>query len=518
MKPLAERAIRVVENGSITFYPDRWTKVYLHWLENIRDWCISRQLWWGHRIPVWTCRSCGFYKAFKEDPETCPKCDGTRLTQDPDVLDTWFSSWLWPFSTLGWPDETNDLKSYYPTDSLITAPEIIFFWVARMIMAGLEFMDEIPFSKVYLHGTVRDHKGRKMSKSLGNSPDPLDIMDKYGADALRFGIVMIAPRGSDIFFSEESLNAGRTFANKVQNAARLIIGNCENRTPLMAFPEPEKLGRSDKWILYRMALAAREITEHLEEFRFNDAAVTIHRFFWHEFCDWYLEIAKSALYDKTTPDHKETVQNILVNCLATGLQLLHPFTPFITEELWHALYQNADSIMISPWRDISGFLHYQKEASDFEIIQRAVTAMRTMRAETGIAPGKPIHGVLGTHNPEYLRMLENSRQDIMFLARLNTLEIQEEPTPPPVRATSVTPDGVDVFLDLEGIVDVPAEIARLNKEIEKTQTELNKVLKKLSNENFLEKAPRAVVDKNRRIADELADKVSKLTEALNHLS
>ncbi|HPQ39882.1 MAG TPA: valine--tRNA ligase [bacterium] len=517
MKPLAEPAIDVVKNNRITFYPERWTKVYLHWLENIRDWCISRQLWWGHRIPVWTCESCGFYKAYRDDPDTCPRCGSTDLKQDPDVLDTWFSSWLWPFSTLGWPENTDDLNTYYPTNALITAPEIIFFWVARMIMAGLEFMDEIPFDKVYLHGTVRDGIGRKMSKSLGNSPDPLDIMDKFGADALRFGIVMISPRGSDIFFSEESLNVGKTFANKIQNAARLVIGNCPDRQPGAPFPDPSELSLADRWILYRMEIASREITNHLEEFRFNDAAVVVHRFFWHEFCDWYLEIAKSALYDKTTPEHKQSVQNILVNCLASGLQLLHPFMPFITEELWHTLYPDTESIMVSAWRDISGFNALKPDADLFEVVQRAVTSLRTMRAEIGIAPGKPIRGVLSCAHSHLRDVLNNSRSDIMFLARLSELDIQTDPNPPKIRSTTVTADGIDVFLDLDGVVDVPAEQARLNKDIQKTQFELQKVLRKLSNESFLEKAPDDVVEKNKRMAEELTDKVNKLTDALKRL-
>ncbi|MBN1297643.1 valine--tRNA ligase [bacterium] len=519
MQPLAQRAIDVAQNGEIVFYPDRWTKVYLHWLENIRDWCISRQLWWGHRIPVWTCESCGHYQAYREDPETCPACGSSRLIQDPDVLDTWFSSWLWPFSTLGWPDETDDLKTFYPTDTLITAPEIIFFWVARMIMAGLEFMDTIPFKKIYLHGTVRDPIGRKMSKSLGNSPDPLDIIDKYGADALRFSIVMISPRGSDIFFSEDSLNAGRTFANKIQNAARLIISNCPQSIQGNAFPHSDTLRYADRWILYRMAIAADEMMNQLEEFRFNDAAVTIHRFFWHEFCDWYLEIAKAAIYDKTTPEHKASVQTNLVNCLATGLQLLHPFMPFITEDIWNTLFVNPISIMISPWQDISHFLKFKTEADSFEIVQRTIIHLRTMRAEIGIPPGKELHGIIAAPNAELLGLLESNRQDIVFLARLGQLDINTTETvvPPSIRSTSLTEDGIDVYLDLEGIVDVPGEVARLQKEIQKTGDELKKVIGKLSNASFMDKAPEDVVEKTRRIHLELSGKLEKLTEALARL-
>jgi len=517
MKPLAEPALKVVQDDKLKFYPDRWTKVYLHWLENIRDWCISRQLWWGHRIPVWTCESCGSYKAYVEDPKVCADCGSDKLKQDPDVLDTWFSSWLWPFSTLGWPEKTVDLETFYPTNSLITAPEIIFFWVARMIMSGIEFMGEIPFDKVYLHGTVRDQIGRKMSKSLGNSPDPLDIMDKYGADALRFSIVMISPRGSDIFFSEETLNAGRTFTNKVWNASKLIINNCPDRIPGKEFPPLESLTNADKWILYRLALASKEVSNHLEEFRFNDAAVTIHRFLWHEFCDWYLEIAKSALYDKTTPEHKENVQTILVNCLAVGLQILHPFTPFITEEIWHNLFQDTQSIMKSPWRDLSELNDLKSSADSFKYIRNSVICLRTMRAETGIAPGKKVTGVLATSDQETLTILEDSRQDIMFLARLGKLLIQSDPEPPEIKATSITADGIDAFLDLQDLIDIPAETARLNKDIQKAEVEISKIRKKLNNPGFLQKAPEAVVDKNKRACAELEEKLIKLNEALSAL-
>ncbi|MCD4655876.1 valine--tRNA ligase [bacterium] len=517
MEPLAAPALKAVKQNKIKFYPDRWTKVYLHWLENIRDWCISRQLWWGHRIPVWTCESCGSCKAYIEDPEICSQCGSHELKQDPDVLDTWFSSWLWPFSTLGWPDNTNELQTFYPTDSLITAPEIIFFWVARMIMAGLEFMDEIPFSKVYLHGTVRDQIGRKMSKSLGNSPDPLDIMDKYGADALRFGIVMISPRGSDIFFSEDTLNVGRTFTNKVWNASKLIVSSCPDRKFNKEFPSLNSLTNADKWILYRMALASKEVSEHLEEFRFNDAAIAIHRFFWHEFCDWYLEIAKSAIYDKTTPEHKENVQTILVNCLSIGLQMLHPFIPFITEEIWHSLFHNPLSIMESPWRDISELLELKSSADNFDYVHRTITCLRTMRAESGIGPGKRVAGILATPNSKFRTILENCRQEIIFLARLETLDIQTIAKPPEIRATSVTADGIDAFLDLHELIDVPAETTRLEKDIQKTKIELAKVEKKLNNPSFIQKAPEPVVTKNKHIFNNLKNKLLKLQEALNQI-
>lgn len=517
MNPLAKPAIDVVTQGKVTFYPDRWTKVYLNWLEGIRDWCISRQLWWGHRIPVWTCQSCGHYQAYLNDPVECPQCKSANLIQDSDVLDTWFSSWLWPFSTLGWPNDTDDLKTYYPTDSLITAPEIIFFWVSRMIMAGLEFVGDIPFSKVYLHGTVRDDIGRKMSKSLGNSPDPLDIMDKYGADALRFSIVMISPRGSDIFFSEDTLNMGRTFSNKIWNASRLVISTCPDRKFAQNIPPIADMTLAEKWILYRLALAEKEINTHLEEFRFNDAAVVIHRFIWHEFCDWYLEIAKTALYDKTTPQHKQTVQTVLITCLSSALQLLHPFMPFITEEIWNNLFESPPSIMISPWQDYHGCLEFVNEASLYEVLLKSIVTLRTMRSETGIAPGLKIKGVFATNNADYRQVLKDGRNDIVFLARLSELKIQDVPNPPPIRATSVTPDGIDAFLDLDGVMDVPAEKTRLQKEIQKSSQEIEKIRKKLSNQDFLLKAPAAVIEKNKILEEELVLRLKKLEDALHSL-
>ncbi len=513
MKPLAEPALQVVRDGKITFFPDRWTKVYINWLEGIRDWCISRQLWWGHRIPVWTCKSCGFFSAYMDEPRHCPKCNSHELEQDPDVLDTWFSSWLWPFSTLGWPEKTNDLKLFYPTDTLITAPEIIFFWVARMIMAGLEFMEEIPFSKIYLHGTVRDEIGRKMSKSLGNSVDPLDIIEKFGADALRFSIVMISPRGSDIFFSEDSLNVGRTFCNKIWNASRLILSTCPERTQNPTMPAVETLTLADRWILYKLASTSREVNEHLEQFRFNDAAVAIHRFIWHELCDWYLEMAKSALYDKTNPDHKRNVQLVTVACFAGSMQLLHPIMPFITEQIWHDLFDSADSIMISPLKDNLEWLTFESDASLFDVLLRSVATLRTMRSEIGINPGKEVRGIFATDNAIYRSILAANRQDIEYLARLSHLDIQSVPDAPTVRATAVTPDGVDVFLDLEGVIDVPAERSRLEKEIQKTLAELERVKAKINNPEFIQKAPESVVEKNKLQERELQEKLVKLQEA-----
>ncbi|MBN1356475.1 valine--tRNA ligase [bacterium] len=515
MKPLAQPAVQAVRDGRIRFFPDRWTKVYLHWMENIRDWCISRQLWWGHRIPVWTCIACGHLQAYREEPEECPRCHAKQLEQDPDVLDTWFSSWLWPFSTLGWPRMTGDLKTYYPTQVLITAPEIIFFWVARMIMAGMEFMNDIPFDRVYLHGTVRDGIGRKMSKSLGNSPDPLDIIANLGADALRFSMVMISPRGSDIFFSEDSLNVGRTFNNKIWNAARLIEQTCPPGSG--ADPVKGELTLFDKWILHRLFQAESEISSHLENFRFNEAAVTVHRFIWHEFCDWYLEIAKLDLYGDDS-DRKATVRKLLLLIFQCSLKMLHPFSPFITEEIWQALYPGKGSIMVSKWPEVKSYGGYRKEAERVEIVHRVITAVRTMRSETHIPPSGRIRTVLGSGDPDVREILELSRDAIRFLCRLEKLDIALNPEPPAVRATTVTQDGIDVYVDLENLVDVPMEIQRLDKEIGKIETELKKTERKLQNGNFVEKAPPEIVEKTRLIFGELVGKMEKLNAARNRLT
>ncbi len=511
MAPLARPAKEAVTSGKITFYPDRWTKVYLHWMDNIRDWCISRQLWWGHRIPVWTCNACGHYQAFTAEPGTCPKCNSNDLTQDPDVLDTWFSSWLWPFSTLGWPDETPDLKNFYPTDTLITAPEIIFFWVARMIMAGLEFMDDIPFSKVYLHGTVRDGIGRKMSKSLGNSPDPLDIIQKHGADALRFSLIMISPRGSDIFFSEDSINAGKTLNNKIWNAARFVMQNCPERDESQDFPTD--LTRFDKWMLYRLAVVNQQITGYLETFKFNEAAVAIHRFIWHEFCDWYLEISKLDLYSEDDPERKKSVQTILVKSMGYFLQMLHPFMPFITEEIRHNLYPSAPGISTAPWPDTEQFLAFKSEALEVEKIKNTIVSIRTMRSEMQIPPSMKIDAAIKISSEQDLKLHIDNAAVITFLCKLRSIDIGEFPAIPDCRATSVTSDGCDVYLDLEGVVDVPKELERLEKEIKKTKAEIGKVAKKLQNAQFMAKAPEAVVEKTKRISAELRDKESKLLHA-----
>lgn len=515
MSELAAPAIQVVNDGRVTFTPERWTKVYLNWMENIRDWCISRQLWWGHRIPVWTCLDCKHYQAFREEPTQCPLCHSSRLIQDPDVLDTWFSSWLWPFSTMNWPDQSEDLATYYPTSTLITGSEILFFWVARMIMAGIEFMHDIPFSKVYLNGTVRDNLGRKMSKSLGNSPDPLEIMAIHGADALRFSMVMVAPRGSDIFYTDDTLNVGKTFLNKIWNASKLILATCPDCNEDFVLPSIDQLKPDDIWILAKLHNLKNEVTDHIEAFRFNEAAIAIHRFAWHEFCDWYLEVSKMALYDKTTPEHKSAVQKILIYCLSSLLQLLHPFAPYITEEIWHHIFPAKPSISISRLV-ISQFDPSLLGVSDsVDVIHRLITTIRTMRSETGIPPSAQIHVAIASTSQPTLDLIEKSQSVIMHLSKINTLDFGTHPIIPPVRATSVTPDSIAVYLDLEGMVDVPMEIARLVKEIEKTQAELVKVHTKLGNSNFIDRAPAEIVEKTRQIELELDGKLTKLLEAHN---
>ena len=380
MKPLAEPAIEAVKKGRIKFYPSRWTKVYLDWMENIRDWCISRQIWWGHRIPVYYCEECSKIIVSKVRPEKCPKCGSVKIEQDPDVLDTWFSSWLWPFSTFGWPKETQDLRYFYPTDSLVTAQEIIFFWVARMIMAGMEFMGDVPFKNVYIHGTVRDITGTKMSKSLGNVIDPLDMIAKYGTDALRFSIISITAQGQDVFLSEGKFELGRNFANKLWNASRFILMSLKEEvvnTDLCIFFKSEKLPLPERWVLSRLYSTIKNVQDCLDGYKFNEAANSIYEFVWHEFCDWYIEIAKISINEKNT-------QIILYKVLEKTLRMLHPFMPFITEEIWQQIPRSkgvlGESIMIQPWPHLQKEMISKNAEAEMKRLIDIVTAIRNIRS------------------------------------------------------------------------------------------------------------------------------------------
>jgi valyl-tRNA synthetase len=515
MKPLAQPAIDAAKKGQVKFFPKRWSKVYLHWLEGIRDWCISRQLWWGHRIPIWYCDECGEIHASRGKPDKCKKCSSSSLHQDSDVLDTWFSSWLWPFSTLGWPEETEDLKYFYPTSLLITAPDIIFFWVARMVMAGLEFTGKVPFPHVHLHGIVRDDLGRRMQKSLGNSPDPIDIISEYGSDALRFTMALLTPTGQDILFSAKKLDTGRHFANKLWNAARLAITNLDGFDPSRVDPKLLKFTLEDRWILSRLSNLTRETRRYLTTYRFNSAARALYEFAWGEFCDWYLELAKVRFYgDKNTPEYL-SVQYVTHKVLDSFLRLLHPFMPFITEEIWQKLPGSGQSLARARWPKSSKALMDEEAENEMAILQQAVCGIRNIRSEMNVAPSRkaPVLIRVGGRNLEILRKNEAS---LKFLCKVDRAEISSSVTKPQLAASSIT-EGMEIYMPLEGLIDIEVEKQRLGKELQKAHGDLELTLKKLNNRDFVVKAKPEVVERERqklKTFEELTDKLQKNLEAL----
>ncbi len=521
MAPLAVPALRALDDGSLRLIPERWNGVYRHWMETIRDWCISRQLWWGHRIPVWYCDSGGHEIVSRTDPSACPECGGA-LRQDPDVLDTWFSSWLWPFSTMGWPDETPTLRRFYPTDTLVTAADIIFFWVARMVMAGYEFMGECPFRDVYLNSIVRDGQGRKMSKSLGNSPDPLDVIAQYGADALRFTVVSLAPVGQDVRFDVDKTELGRNFANKIWNAARFALMHLQadssdgasphpNPPPLGRGREPQ-LGLADRWILSRLQGAIEETRAALAAYRFNDAASALYRFIWGDVCDWYLELSKPALYGSDEAA-KQAVRATLTTVLDQTLRLLHPFMPFVTEEIWQALpiARPTASICIAPYPQADASRRdADAEARVGELIA-AVSAIRNIRSELGIAPTTPLNvHVAADGQGERVRAIEAF---IKVLAKVGNVELLAAERPSGEPSTVVNGLG-EVFVSLRGVVDPAAVRDRLEKDLAKADKELKGVDAKLSRADFVDKAPADIVEKERAKAGALRERRGTLEKHL----
>jgi valyl-tRNA synthetase len=511
MAPLAVPALRALEDGSLRLIPERWNGVYRHWMETIRDWCISRQLWWGHRIPVWYCDSGGHEVVSRTDPTACPQCGGA-LRQDPDVLDTWFSSWLWPFSTMGWPEDTATLRRFYPTDALVTAADIIFFWVARMVMAGYAFMDQCPFQDVYLNSIVRDGQGRKMSKSLGNSPDPLDVIAQYGADALRFTIVSLAPVGQDVRYDVEKTELGRNFANKIWNAARFALMHLADGAPPLA---STSLGIADRWILSRLQGAIEETRTAYAAYRLNDAASALYRFIWNELCDWYLELSKPALYG-TDEGAKQAVRGTLGVVLDETLRLLHPFMPFLTEEIWQALpiARPTASICIAPYPQVdTARRDADAEARIGQLID-AVTAIRNIRAELGIAPTTPLSvHVAADGQGERVQAIEPF---IKALAKVGTVELlgAERPSGEP---SSVVAGLGEVFVSLRGVVDASAVRERLEKDLGKVDKDLKSVDAKLSRSDFVDKAPADIVEKERSKAAALRERRVTLEKHLSVL-
>ncbi|MEX2220642.1 MAG: valine--tRNA ligase [Candidatus Rokuibacteriota bacterium] len=508
-KPLAEPAIKAVRSGKIKIVPRMWNKTYFHWMENIRDWAISRQLWWGHRIPVWYCDKDGSMHVSRTDLAACPRCQGP-LRQDTDVLDTWFSSGLWPFSTLGWPAETPELKVFYPTAVLSTGFDILFFWVARMAMLGIKFMGEVPFRHVYIHALVRDAEGLKMSKSKGNVVDPLSVMDKYGTDAFRFTLAALAAQGRDIRLGEERIEGYRNFANKIWNAARLVLSNLEGYDPALARRGTPSV--ADRWIKSRLTAATALVRTAIDAYRFNDAASAVYQFLWHEYCDWYLEIAKRSLYQPESPEAKAVTQRTLVETLETTLRLLHPFMPFISEELWQRLPRAGESIMLAP------FPKATRKGRDAEAerlmapVLDFVSAIRTVRSESRISPAVELAVTVKPSGREVAAALEGSAAVIGSLARA-AITVSRDGARPAGSAVATTPSG-DVFVRLEGVVDFDAERQRLRKEIERARKEIAFLEGKLARPEFVERAPAEVVERERERLGEQRQTEQKLSVSL----
>ncbi len=578
MKPLAEPAIKAVKDGTIKFYPKRWTKVYLNWMENIRDWCISRQIWWGHRLPVYYCKSCQLsvvscqqkaeskkLKAeskkgiivSKTKPENCPECGSVDIYQDEDVLDTWFSSWLWPFATFGWPFNSpqspvpslrspvsglqsfgqvtgdrrqEDLKYFYPTSVLVTAPEIIFFWVARMIMAGFEFMGKEPFRDVYIHGTVRDIEGKKMSKSLGNIIDPLDIIAQYGTDALRFSLMSLTSVGQDVYLSEQKFELGRNFANKLWNASRFSLMNLDLKAAnmdLCVFFEKEKLELPERWILSRFYSMLKSLNQALDGYNFNQAAGILYEFVWHEFCDWYLELAKpvlvSGLQSPVSGQNKNT-QIVLYKVLEKTLRCLHPFMPFITEEIWQKLSQptadsrqlTAESIMTQPWPHLQKQMIDKKAEGAMRIAIEVITAIRNLKSQMKIAHTQSVKVSLLTKDKKSRNILEQISKYIVGLAKLEELNIGSEDISHK-KGISAIAGNIQVFLELEGLIDFEKEIEKLNKEIEGLKNDLKSKEARLDNKEFIKKAPLEIVEKEKELLAVGKEKLASLSKIIHEL-
>ncbi|WP_406677890.1 valine--tRNA ligase [Moorella sp. ACPs] len=514
MAPLAAPAIQAAKEGKVRFIPERFTKIYLNWLENIRDWCISRQLWWGHRIPVWYCQQCGEEICAVEDPVECPACGSTALEQDPDVLDTWFSSALWPFSTLGWPEDTPELKTFYPTSVLVTGRDIIFFWVARMLFMGLEFMGQVPFREVLIHGLVLDAQGRKMSKSLGNGVDPMEVIEKYGADCLRFMLVTGNTPGNDLRFHPERLEGTRNFTNKIWNAARFALLNLEDFKPVPL--EAKELALPDRWILSRLNRLIREVTEGLEAYEIGEVARLLYDFFWGEFCDWYIELIKPRLYGKDQKA-RQVAQGVLVEVLGKSLQLLHPFMPFITEEIWQHLPGKRESIMISSWPRALPERDDDDAEKAMELVMAVIRAIRNLRSEMNVPPGRPAEVILVAEAEEDRQILQQASLYLEVLAAASPVQVKAALSQPPTRAATAVTGGVQVFLPLAGLIDLEKEQARLEKELKNTRAELEKVEKKLARVDFRTKAPAVIVAKEEARAAELKSKITALSQRLSFL-
>lgn len=508
MEPLAKPAIDVVKEGKVKFVPERFDKTYYHWMENIKDWCISRQLWWGHRIPAYYCDDCGELMVSEEDVTTCTKCGSKNVHQDPDTLDTWFSSALWPFSTLGYPDNTEELKYFYPTNTLVTGYDIIFFWVARMIFSAVEHTGEVPFDTVLIHGLVRDSQGRKMSKSLGNGIDPLEIIDQYGADALRFTLATGNAPGNDMRFSDDKVKASRNFANKLWNAARFVLMYLDDNGDYTSLPK--NLAVEDKWIVSKFNKLAKEVTENLENFELGIAVAKLYDFIWDVFCDWYIEISKIRLQSGEDAD---TAKAVLVYVLTGILKLLHPFMPFITEEIYQAIPHNEESVMISKWPEYDESLNFPIEENDMEMIMDAIRAVRNRRSEMNVPPSKKATVKIETVKTD---IFESGKEFFKRLASASEVEVAQKFENDDKSVTIVTNDA-KIYIPLGDLVDFEAERKRLEKELAQCEDKLAFIEKKLSNPGFVNKAPEKVVEQNRKDASVLTEKIEVLKNSIENL-
>ena len=518
-RPLADAGVAAVQSGKINFVPDQWTNVYYQWMENIRDWCISRQLWWGHRIPAWYCDKCGEIIVDTEAPHKCPKCGNTELRQDEDVLDTWFSSGLWPFSTMGWPDNTKQLEKFYPTSVLVTGFDIIFFWVARMIMFGLHGMNgEVPFHDVYIHALVRDEKGQKMSKSRGNVIDPLVIVNEYGADALRLTMAALTVQGRDIFLSTERISTYRLFMNKLWNASRFALMNLEDAENGMKWDEKE-LHIQDKWILNRISLVSSEMTRLLDGYFFGESARLMYDFTWGELCDWYLELSKPALRGDEGEARRKTAQAVLLAVFEDVLKLLHPIIPFVTDELWQAFPFGNDIIEHTSWPKPRLDAIDEKVISDMNFVQDIVRTVRNLRAEARISPQQAIPRVVfSVHNADKLSLLNESETQIKLLTKVENIELSSESADKPERSLATVLDDIQVYLPVGDLLDVDKEVLRLKNDLAKLEKDIEKSRTKLSNENFVGRAPEEVIEKEKAALSDNEAKKERITENLRSLT
>jgi len=513
MKPLADQAIASQQSGQgVNFVPDRFDKVYLRWIENVRDWCISRQIWWGHRIPAWYCADCNGITVSSQDADVCSHCSSSNISQDNDVLDTWFSSALWPFSTLGWPQQTADLQRYYPTNVLVTGYDIIYFWVARMIFTALEFTEQIPFKDVLMHGLVRDAEGRKMSKSLGNGIDPIEVIDQYGADAMRFMISTGSTPGQDLRFRMEKVEQARNFANKIWNASRFVLMNLEG---LDKIDLTGPLGTADRWILHRLNETARDITRLMDQYEYGETGRLLYDFIWDDLCDWYIELAKLSLYGDDAGS-KVTTQSVLVYVLDQTLRLLHPFMPFITEEIWQHLPHEGETISLAAWPQVMAEREAPDAAAQMRQLMDIIRAVRNIRAEVNVSMGKKIELLIKPTDSHILAILEKNIDYIRRFSNTSSLEIALDITTPDKAMTAIV-TGAELYFPLAGLIDITQEITRLEKELSTLHGEVERIEKKLANDGFVSKAPAKVIEEEKAKLQDYADKRDKVIARITDL-